>query len=128
MPHEDQVTSEKIIPSQFLSSERLAQYAEASGDHNPIHLSDEVARNAGLPGVIVHGMLTASLMSGFACEKRLQSRSEVRVSSLQIRFRAMVQRGESLILHAIPKGNDSLEVLAKNSSGDTVVSALVTFC
>jgi len=36
----------------------LVRYADASGDHNPIHASDEVARSVGLPGVIAHGMLT----------------------------------------------------------------------
>src|SRR5690606_3628614 len=36
----------------------LVRYAGASGDRNPIHWSDRVAREAGLPGVIAHGMLT----------------------------------------------------------------------
>lgn len=39
----------------------LVAYAEASGDHNPIHLDEEVARSVGLPGVIAHGMLTLGL-------------------------------------------------------------------
>ena len=39
------------------AKEQIAAYAEASGDHNPIHLDDEFARSVGLPGVIVHGML-----------------------------------------------------------------------
>jgi acyl dehydratase len=39
----------------------LAAYAEASGDHNPIHQDDEVARSVGLPGVIAHGMYTMAL-------------------------------------------------------------------
>jgi len=36
----------------------LVRYADASGDQNPIHASDEAARSVGLPGVIAHGMLT----------------------------------------------------------------------
>jgi acyl dehydratase len=39
----------------------LVAYAEASGDHNPIHQDDEVARSVGLPGVIAHGMYTMAL-------------------------------------------------------------------
>ncbi|MFA6576921.1 MAG: MaoC/PaaZ C-terminal domain-containing protein [Nocardioides sp.] len=39
----------------------LVRYAEASGDHNPIHQDDEVARSVGLPGVIAHGMYTMAL-------------------------------------------------------------------
>jgi acyl dehydratase len=38
--------------------ERLVRYAGASTDFNPIHYSDHYATQAGLPGVIAHGMLT----------------------------------------------------------------------
>ena len=37
---------------------RLVRYAGASGDFNPIHFSDRVAIEVGLPGVIAHGMWT----------------------------------------------------------------------
>ena len=39
----------------------LVAYAEASGDHNPIHQDEEVALSVGLPGVIAHGMYTMAL-------------------------------------------------------------------
>jgi len=39
----------------------LVAYAAASGDHNPIHQDDQVARSVGLPGVIAHGMYTMAL-------------------------------------------------------------------
>lgn len=39
----------------------LVRYAEASGDTNPIHLDDDIARAVGLPGVIAHGMFTMAL-------------------------------------------------------------------
>jgi acyl dehydratase len=39
----------------------LVAYAVASGDHNPIHQDEEVARAVGLPGVIAHGMYTLAL-------------------------------------------------------------------
>ena len=39
----------------------LVRYAGASGDFNPIHWSDRAAREAGLPDVIAHGMLTMAL-------------------------------------------------------------------
>jgi len=39
----------------------LAAYADASGDQNPIHQDDDVARSVGLPGVIAHGMFTMAL-------------------------------------------------------------------
>ncbi|MCB0894409.1 MAG: MaoC family dehydratase N-terminal domain-containing protein [Nocardioides sp.] len=39
----------------------LVRYAEASGDHNPIHQDEQVAASVGLPGVIAHGMYTMAL-------------------------------------------------------------------
>ncbi|MDQ4011206.1 MAG: MaoC family dehydratase N-terminal domain-containing protein [Actinomycetota bacterium] len=39
----------------------LIRYAGASGDFNPIHWNERVAREAGLPDVIAHGMLTMAL-------------------------------------------------------------------
>ena len=39
----------------------LRAYADASGDTNPIHLDEAVARSVGLPDVIAHGMLTMGL-------------------------------------------------------------------
>ena len=41
----------------------LIKYAGASGDYNPIHTIDEAATEAGLSGVIAHGMLTMATMS-----------------------------------------------------------------
>jgi acyl dehydratase len=39
----------------------LVRYTGASGDRNPIHWSERVARSVGLPGVIAHGMYTMAL-------------------------------------------------------------------
>ncbi|HET9257427.1 MAG TPA: MaoC/PaaZ C-terminal domain-containing protein [Pseudonocardiaceae bacterium] len=44
-----------------VTREDLIRYAGASGDFNPIHWSDRAAREAGLPDVIAHGMLTMAL-------------------------------------------------------------------
>lgn len=41
-----------------LTRDSLVRYAGASGDFNPIHYRDDVARSVGLPGVLAHGMLT----------------------------------------------------------------------
>ena len=38
--------------------DQLMAYAHASGDMNPIHLDEQVAKSVGLPDVISHGMLT----------------------------------------------------------------------
>ena len=58
------------LPSRelLITREDLSRYAEASGDHNPIHLSDAAAQALGLPGVVAHGMLTSALAIGVVAE------------------------------------------------------------
>jgi len=51
-----------------LSRDDLREYAEASGDHNPIHLDEATARSVGLPDVIAHGMLTMGLAGSVAAD------------------------------------------------------------
>ncbi len=49
----------------YLDRELLKAYANASGDQNPIHQSEEFALSVGLPNVIAHGMLTMALVGKF---------------------------------------------------------------
>jgi acyl dehydratase len=71
------------------------RYAEASGDHNPIHLDAEVAEAVGLPGRINHGLGTLSLVTG-GLVRRLAGGDPARVTRIQARFTDMVFPGSSL--------------------------------
>ena len=56
-------------PSTFtITRADLVAYADASGDHNPIHQDEAVARSVGLPGVIAHGMYTLALVGRAVAE------------------------------------------------------------
>ena len=46
-----------------VENEDVVGFAELSGDHNPIHLSDHFARKTRFGERIVHGLYTASLIS-----------------------------------------------------------------
>jgi acyl dehydratase len=46
----------------------LVRYAGASGDFNPIHWNERIAKSVGLPDVIAHGMLTMALAGRFLTE------------------------------------------------------------
>ena len=59
----------ELEPRTFrITREDLVAYAAASGDHNPIHQDDDVARSVGLPGVIAHGMFTMALAARYVGE------------------------------------------------------------
>ena len=58
------------LPEQVFYIDRalLKQYADASGDQNPIHQDETFAINVGLPNVIAHGMLTMGLVGKYASD------------------------------------------------------------
>ena len=52
----------ELAPKTFkINRQLLIEYANASGDQNPIHQDETFAKSVGLPDVIAHGMLTMAL-------------------------------------------------------------------
>lgn len=78
----------------LVTRDDIKAYAEASGDHNPLHQDDEVARRAGFDGVIAHGMFTMGHMAS-CCVAWAPSGAEVLEISAQ--FRSPVSMGETLV-------------------------------
>ncbi len=72
---------------------QIRQYAEASGDFNPIHLDEEYAQQAGLGGVIAHGMLTMAQLTAMLTDW-LGEKGEI--VYLKVRFEGMVRPGEQI--------------------------------
>ena len=53
---------QELPPYTFIiNRKKLVVYAKASGDRNPIHLNEEIAKSVGLENVIAHGMYTMGL-------------------------------------------------------------------
>jgi acyl dehydratase len=48
--------------SRTLSQEQLHAYADAAGDHNPIHVDPDYARGTPFGGTIAHGMLVLAMI------------------------------------------------------------------
>ena len=109
---------------------QLIKYAGASGDYNPIHTVDEAAEEAGLPGVIAHGMLTAATMS-LPFSPYLEHGY---VRELEARFSGMVYLGDEITIGGrVSEREDSkegcvytFEVHASNGES-TVASGTVSF-
>jgi acyl dehydratase len=60
----------RASPHEFgpLTRQMFVRYAGASGDLNPMHYDDELARSAGYPSVFAQGMFSAALLAGFAAD------------------------------------------------------------
>ena len=75
----------------------LKQYADASGDQNPIHQDETFAINVGLPNVIAHGMLTMGLVGKFASDWAGGS-AQVKEFSARFTKPVIVPEGEKVYL------------------------------
>jgi NAD(P)-dependent dehydrogenase (short-subunit alcohol dehydrogenase family)/acyl dehydratase/putative sterol carrier protein len=88
------------------------RYAEVSGDRNPIHLDEALAKSVGFKGVILHGLSTLALAAR-ALPKDLER--------LEVRFAKPVYPGETLTTSIWRKGN-LIEFESANPAGEAVLA------
>jgi acyl dehydratase len=96
MPSVRDVAVRTDIPSlsRVVTREDVKAYAEAGGDQNPLHQDEGVARAAGFPGIVAHGMFTMGHLA--ACVSRWAGAPE-RIRRLTAQFRAPVYMGEQIV-------------------------------
>jgi len=70
----------------------LALYCGASGDHNPLHVDQDFAREAGLGDVIAHGMLVMAYL-GRTLTAQVPQRA---IRAFDTRFHAMTRIGDAI--------------------------------
>jgi acyl dehydratase len=105
---------------------QLVMYSGASGDFNPIHTVEEFAQQAGLGGVIAHGMLTMAFVGQLLTET-IGIEGDLR--KFGVRFIGMVRPGdvitcEGRVLETQIDGDRqvvSCEVWASTQKGEKVV-------
>ena len=90
-----------------ISQEQIDRYADASGDHNPIHVDEAFARTTPFEGTIAHGMLVLapiSEMMAAAFGEAWLTRGRLRV-----RFRAPARPDDTITAtaEALTSSNDS---------------------
>jgi len=111
--------------SRTVTQEQINAYADASGDHNPIHLDADFATAVGLPGTIAHGMLTLGILT--QALGRWAGGTD-RVASLEVRFSKPLRAGDtvtctgSVVAVDEEAGLATLEVDATSSSGERVMT------
>lgn len=79
--------------SRVVTREDVKAYADASGDQNPLHQDDVVARAAGFPGVVAHGMFTMGTLASALLERLGDGATLERLS---VQFRSPVFVGETI--------------------------------
>ena len=86
------------VHSRTITDTDLRNFSGVSGDTNPMHLNEEYAKNTAFGGCIVHGFLTASLLSTVIGTK-LPGPGCLYVGQT-LRFKAPVYVGETVYARA----------------------------
>ncbi|MFW9952946.1 MAG: MaoC/PaaZ C-terminal domain-containing protein [Candidatus Thorarchaeota archaeon] len=112
--------------SMKVAEDQGKRYAEASGDHNPIHISDEIAKSVGLPRAILHGLCTMAFASQAIVEELLD-RDPTRLKYMSVRFSKPVLMGETLTTELFDMKTDkegmcTVHFETKNPSGISVLT------
>jgi fatty acid synthase len=96
------------------------QYGCVSGDLNPIHRSNVLARFTGLPGRIVHGMWTSATAQSFLVSEVLDGEVE-RIRDWEIDFLGILLPGERIRMTAtrvaVGGGRRRVEVVVEGPRG-----------
>lgn len=79
-----------------VDDDQTYRYRDASGDNNPIHVDEEVARSVGLPGIIAHGLCTMAMCSQ-AVIMTVAGGDPARLTRLAVRFAANVFPGNDVV-------------------------------
>lgn len=128
----------QFLESVEIDEDQTLRYAKISGDYNPVHISDFVARLMGEGRKIVQGMCTMAIVAGEIVNAALGG-DPYRLKRLNVRFLNNVRAGDVLKTyywhidpaHApwssfwIEKGEKNVDLLGLrmiNQKGDVVVS------
>lgn len=110
--------------TKLVTQEQLHSYANASGDHNPLHLDPDFAARTQFGGTIAHGMLILA----FASEMLTATfgREWIEGGRLKVRFRAPARPGDEVTtagtVTRIDGSHVTCEIECRNSAGEVLLS------
>ena len=93
----------------------LALYAGASGDHNPIHIDFDFAKEVGMKDVFAHGMLIMAYLGRAVTNIVPQSN----LKNFNVRFSSITNIGDILTC------SGEVNKIDKNNSKKTIVLGLI---
>ena len=120
------VSAPDVAPvAKRLSQEQIGRYADAAGDHNPIHVDEAFARSTPFGGTIAHGMLVLASIS----EMMAAAFGEAWLASgaLRVRLRAPARPGDTITASAPPQKARRAATLVyavegRNQQGELLIS------
>lgn len=98
-----------------ITGDRVADYGDAVGDHNPVHFDVAFAQAAGLPDTVVHGPFTATIV----IDQLIAQLGADALLNLDLRLRGPVFPGDALTVRAAEYGVDVI-----NQSGALVATGV----
>lgn len=129
--YEDIFVGQEVRFSASLGEEDMARFRSLTGDENPLHCDEDYAREQGMGGRLVYGMLTASFLSTVAGMYLPGERSLIH--EVDVKFPHPLLLSESGRLEITAKVTDkhdvfrliTLKVNAADSRGNTVMRAVM---
>jgi acyl dehydratase len=106
-----------------IDQERIDTFADATEDHQFIHVDPEAAKSAGLGGTIAHGFLSLSLLSRMAAEASLLPeglKMALNYGLDRVRFLAPVRSGKRI------RGRFTLDSIEEKAPGQWLLRHTVT--
>jgi 3-hydroxybutyryl-CoA dehydratase len=109
--------------SRTITQDQLHAYADASGDHNPIHVDPEFAAKTPFGGTIAHGMLVLALIGEMM--HAAYGERWLREGRLKVRFKAPTRPGSTVTASAetAKESGGAIEhtVQCVNDAGDVLI-------
>jgi len=110
-----------------VTSEQAQRYAQASGDHNPIHLDRGAARAAGFDDVILHGTCTLAFALRAVVNGVLDGDPEP-LKSVSVRFSGPVIAGDTVTTYVRAAGPGRFLFESRNGNGMLLLSRGAVEC
>lgn len=101
-----------------IDDDQTFRYAPASGDPMPIHTDEQVARDAGLPGIIAHGFCVLAF-TAWGVLQELADGDVARLRRLAVRFAKPVLPGQDIHTRVWDAGEGTYGF--ETTVGETVV-------
>jgi acyl dehydratase len=113
----DQIPELRVTPDKYLPH----RYAGASGDFNPIHIDDELAKAVGLPRNILHGLYSMGLVA--RASTAIADGDPRALKRLSVQMRGMGMPEQEIVISGTVKSADGGTVVVDTvaSQGETEI-------